>query len=50
MRSSLHAGAIGLIAAIGSAGAAIFPFVTGALAQKYGEWVYEARPGRTDVT
>ncbi|KAH8927776.1 MFS general substrate transporter [Atractiella rhizophila] len=32
---SLHSGAIGFIAAFGQQGAALFPFITGALAQRY---------------
>ncbi|KAK9899797.1 MFS general substrate transporter [Cystobasidium minutum MCA 4210] len=37
----LHTGAIGIIAATGSAGAAIFPFITGLLAQEFGTWVLQ---------
>ncbi|KAL7005552.1 hypothetical protein EMMF5_004957 [Cystobasidiomycetes sp. EMM_F5] len=37
----LHTGAIGLVAAAGQAGSAAFPFLTGALAQKYGPVVLQ---------
>lgn len=37
----LHVSAIGFVAAFGSSGAAIFPFVVGAIAQSKGVWVLQ---------
>jgi len=37
----LAGGAIGIIAALGQCGSAIFPWVTGALAGRYGVWALQ---------
>ncbi|KFY18658.1 hypothetical protein V491_04737, partial [Pseudogymnoascus sp. VKM F-3775] len=44
----LHVSAIGFVAAFGSSGAAVFPFVVGAIAQAKGVWVLQPRQRRED--
>jgi len=39
----LAGGAIGIIAALGQCGSAIFPWVTGALAGRYGVWALQRK-------
>ncbi|WVQ76819.1 hypothetical protein IAR50_006493 [Cryptococcus sp. DSM 104548] len=41
MPGDLQGGTIGWIASLGQAGSAIMPFITGAIAQKYGVWIVQ---------